>query len=97
MLGIARSRLIDEDKGEGDYALLSELVLALDKWIRKGGAIPDRWLAARIEAAKERGDPLQQPRCSVPRLMKDRVGGSHSVVHCILEAGHDGPHCVEVP
>jgi hypothetical protein len=41
---LALSRVIIKDEGEpSDAYELAELVLALDKWLRNGGFLPDRW------------------------------------------------------
>lgn len=34
---------------------LAELVVALDEWIGKGGAVPDRWLCAMMRDQAARG------------------------------------------
>jgi hypothetical protein len=50
------ARTIDRSEGEGfaanDAAELAELALALDEWLTKGGALPDRWKVKR-----DGGDP----------------------------------------
>ncbi len=71
---------------------LAELVLALDQWIRKGGAIPDQWLAARIKVMPS---PIQEPLCGSVRYMMNGEGPT-STHCCILNQGHEGPHCLEV-
>ncbi len=56
-LELARKIVGDTTKHEdydptADY--LAELVLALDEWIRKGGALPDEWRKAGWMSLKRR-------------------------------------------
>ncbi len=92
-------KLVDDDSQYPDqYPFrnadqLAELVLALDQWIRKGGAIPDQWLAARIQVMPP---PIQEPLCGDTHWISvsPLLGGQ--ACQCILNQGHEGPHCLEV-
>ncbi len=41
-------RLIDEEAEDGDDVRLAELIVGLDRWMTRGGFMPDGWSQQRV-------------------------------------------------
>lgn len=83
-LAIAQQIADNESASQAQIEELAELVIALDRWISKGGFLPESWDEAQHKSIEV------SSQCVAMIATSDDNGGNARAERCSLKQGHKG-------